>query len=183
MNPAVTFGLLVGGKIDLKNSIAYWISQLAGAASAGFLLLSIYGANGAEVVKNGTPNLGEGVSASTGIMVELVLTFFLVFVVYGSAVDARAPKIGGPGHWPDGGAGHSLWRAGNLRGAAMNSGAHIRTRAGGQLLEQPPGLLDPGPMAGSGALAGLIYGRFLDQRFEVIPNRQLPNPVSCARFF
>src|SRR3984957_16147493 len=36
LNPAVTFGLLFGGKIDLKNSIVYWIAQLAGGAAAGF---------------------------------------------------------------------------------------------------------------------------------------------------
>ena len=58
LNPAVTFGLLVGGRIDIKNSIAYWISQLAGGTAAGFLLLSIYGAATAlNVVKAGTPNL------------------------------------------------------------------------------------------------------------------------------
>src|SRR5690242_7849489 len=43
LNPAVTFGLLIGGKIELKNAIAYWVSQLVGAAAAGFLLLSIFG--------------------------------------------------------------------------------------------------------------------------------------------
>ena len=39
LNPAVTFGLLIGGKMTLKNSVAYWIAQLAGASAAGFILL------------------------------------------------------------------------------------------------------------------------------------------------
>src|SRR4249919_560572 len=39
LNPAVTFGLWVGGKIDFKGFVAYWIAQLAGGAAAGFLLL------------------------------------------------------------------------------------------------------------------------------------------------
>src|SRR5882724_11247800 len=34
LNPAVTFGLLIGGKISCKNSVAYWIAQLAGATIA-----------------------------------------------------------------------------------------------------------------------------------------------------
>src|SRR6266513_5672249 len=39
LNPAVTFGLWVGRKIDTKGTIAYWIAQLAGASVAGFILL------------------------------------------------------------------------------------------------------------------------------------------------
>src|SRR5436190_24143511 len=38
LNPAVTFGLWVGGKTDFRSLVAYWIAQLAGAAAAGFLL-------------------------------------------------------------------------------------------------------------------------------------------------
>jgi MIP family channel proteins len=159
LNPAVTFGLLVGGKIDLKNSIAYWIAQLAGGAAAGFLLLSIYGANGADVVKGGTPNLAEGVTPGVGILVELVLTFFLVFVVYGTAVYAHAPKIGGLA------IGLTITMGilfgGPLTGAAINP-----ARTFGPALAT--GFWNNhyvywiGPMAG-GALAGLICGRFLDK--------------------
>src|SRR6185369_1178768 len=36
LNPAVTFGLLVGGKISPKRYIAYWIAQLVGASAAAF---------------------------------------------------------------------------------------------------------------------------------------------------
>src|SRR5271165_3964545 len=46
LNPAVTMGLLVGRKIGVVETFAYWISQLAGGSAAGFLLLSIFGANG-----------------------------------------------------------------------------------------------------------------------------------------
>src|SRR3954470_20332910 len=42
LNPAVTFGLWVGGKINLPNTIAYWIAQLAGATAAGFILLYLF---------------------------------------------------------------------------------------------------------------------------------------------
>src|SRR2546425_10756552 len=41
LNPAVTFGLLVGGQMDLKKSVAYWIAQLAGGAAAGDLMVSL----------------------------------------------------------------------------------------------------------------------------------------------
>src|SRR5438105_10446755 len=68
LNPAVTFGLLVGGKISLTDSIAYWISQLAGGSAAGFLLLAIFGQNGVAIVAGGTPDLGKDVSQVTGII-------------------------------------------------------------------------------------------------------------------
>src|SRR6266478_9400381 len=42
LNPAVTFGLLVGGKINLKGAISYWVSQLAGATLAGFVCYGLF---------------------------------------------------------------------------------------------------------------------------------------------
>ena len=47
-------------------------------------------------VNLGTPALGRGVSAGTGIVVEAVLTFFLVFVIFGVAVDARGERAIAP---------------------------------------------------------------------------------------
>src|SRR6185295_3708307 len=98
LNPAVTFGLLVGGQVDVPKAISYWISQLAGAAVAGFLLVSLLGnptQTGAQIVANGTPDLGAWVGTTKGIAIEAVLTFFLVFVVFGTGVRSRGPKIGG----------------------------------------------------------------------------------------
>src|SRR5690348_4653411 len=43
LNPAVTFGILVGGRIRLAGAIAYWIAQLAGASAAGFMLVKLFG--------------------------------------------------------------------------------------------------------------------------------------------
>ena len=43
-------------------------------------------------VAGGTPDLGKGISPVIGIVVEAVLTFFLVSVIFGTAVDERAPK-------------------------------------------------------------------------------------------
>jgi MIP family channel proteins len=157
LNPAVTFGLLIGGKIDLKNSIAYWISQLIGATAAGFLLLSIYGADGVAIVRDGTPNLGKDIGQGTGIIVEMMLTFFLVFVVYGSAVDARAPKIGGLAIGLT--VALDILFGGPLTGAAMNPARTFGPAVAANFWANHI-VYWIGPMAG-GALAGLIYGRFL----------------------
>ncbi len=157
LNPAVTFGLLVGGKIKLMDSIAYWVAQLAGGAAAGYLLISIFGQNGVSIVANGTPDLGKDVVPYTGIIVEIVLTFFLVFVVYGSAVDVRAPKIGGLAIGLT--VALDILFGGPLTGASMNP-----ARTFGPALASHHWnnhyVYWVGPLIG-GALAGLIYGRFL----------------------
>ncbi len=163
LNPAVTFGVLVGGKIGLKDSLAYWVAQLAGGAAAGFLLLYLLGDNSqsaASIVAKGTPNLGEGVSWSKGIVIEAVLTFFLVFVVYGSAVDARAPKIGGLAIGLT--VALDILFGGPLTGAAMNPARTFGPAlASGQWANHTVYWI--GPLLGGGA-AGLIYGRFLSKQ-------------------
>jgi MIP family channel proteins len=92
LNPAVTFAALLGGKIDFSGALRYWASQLIGAAVAGFICLGLFGR---DIVVAGTPNLGVGTGAGAGILIEAILTFFLVFVVFGTGIDARGPKIGG----------------------------------------------------------------------------------------
>lgn len=157
LNPAVTFGLLVGGKMNVKDSVAYWISQLAGGAAAGFLLLSVYGANSVAILKEGTPNLSPDTGPGVGILVELVLTFFLVFVVYGSAVDARAPKIGGLAIGLT--VALDILFGGPLTGASMNPARTFGPALAANFWKDHL-VYWVGPLAG-GALAGLIYGRFL----------------------
>ena len=160
LNPAVTFGLLVGSKITLSRSVAYWLAQLAGAVLAAWMVAVLLGSadvSGKELVFKGTPAVGKGASAIQSIGIEAVLTFFLVFVVYGSAVDVRAPKIGGLAIGLT--VALDILFGGPFTGAAMNP---ARTFG--------PALISGqwnhhyvywiGPLVG-GALAGVIYGRFL----------------------
>lgn len=158
-NPAVTFGAWVGGKISGQMAGAYMASQLIGASVAGFLLLQVFPESAWKPVNLGTPGLGQGVTMGTGILVETVLTFFLVLVVYGTGIDEK-------GTWKTiGGFGIGLTimcdilMGGPLTGASMNP-----ARTFGPALAA--GYWDNhivywiGPLAG-GALAGLVYGRFL----------------------
>jgi MIP family channel proteins len=157
LNPAVTFGVLVGGHIGVKRSIAYWIAQLAGAAAAAYLILAIAPNSGVQIVAAGTPDLAGNVSQGQGIAIEAVLTFFLVFVVYGSAVDPRAPKIGGLA------IGLTI-TLDILVGGPLTGGAMNPARTFGPALASGHWnnhlVYWFGPMLG-GALAGLVYGRFL----------------------
>jgi MIP family channel proteins len=91
VNPAVTFGLALAGRISWVRAGRYWLAQLLGAALAGFLLLFLIGPQG---------NLGmtlpaPSVSVVQAIVIEAVLTFFLVTAVFGSAVAGRNGNAAG----------------------------------------------------------------------------------------
>jgi MIP family channel proteins len=154
LNPAVTFGLFIGKKISFQNTVAYWVAQLLGGTAAGLLQLGILGT---KAVSDGTPDVNLNINPCVAIAVEIVLTFFLVFVVFGSAVDARAPKIGGLAIGLT--VTLDILFGGPITGASMNP-----ARTFGPALASGHWnnhyVYWVGPLIG-GALAGLVYGRFL----------------------
>ena len=87
-NPAITIGFWVTRKISTFDTVAYWIAQLAGGVAAAYLLrrlpVDVWGP-----VQLGTPDLANGISRANGMIFEAVMTFFLVFVVFATAVDER----------------------------------------------------------------------------------------------
>ena len=93
-NPAVTLAVWIMGKIAPVRAGLYVVAQLVGAVAAGLALKAIF-ADSWQASNIGTPALGAGVTAPIGIGVEAVLTALLVLAVIGTAVDPRAPKIGG----------------------------------------------------------------------------------------
>ncbi len=96
-NPAVTAGALVTGKISLSDSGTYLVAQLAGAtAAAGLLRVAVPESLWREV-SLGTPLLGNGVSSGQGLLIEAVLSFLLVWVIFATAVDSAGAfgKIAG----------------------------------------------------------------------------------------
>jgi MIP family channel proteins len=160
LNPAVTFGLLVGGKIEPKRAAAYWISQLAGAviaAAAVAVLLRNGAMSGEAIVAKGTPTPLPDATDVQNIGIEAILTFFLVFVVYGSAVDARAPKIGGLAIGLT--VALDILFGGPFTGAAMNPARTFGPAVIGHVWTHHY-VYWIGPLLGGG-LAGLVYGRFL----------------------
>ena len=89
-NPAVTLAMLVTGRIELPEAIRYWFAQLAGAAGAALVLLATLGTSIRDAGVNvGTPGIGAGFDAKNALVAEIVGTFFLVFVIFGVAVDKR----------------------------------------------------------------------------------------------
>ena len=82
INPAITLGCLITGRISCKDSIGYMCGQVVGAIIAGACLAYIYGA-GTGIGSNG---IGAGCngSAATAIIVEAILTALFVLVVLGA---------------------------------------------------------------------------------------------------
>jgi aquaporin TIP len=88
-NPAVTFGFLITRRIVPLLAGAYWVAQLSGAGIAALLLKWIYPGNVVDQAKLGAPALNSQVSVGAGLVVEMLLTFFLVWVIFASATDPR----------------------------------------------------------------------------------------------
>jgi MIP family channel proteins len=88
-NPAITFGFLVTRRIKPALGILYWVAQLSGAALAALLVHDLIPHATTEAVKLGVPATGNGVDAASAFGLEAIMTFFLAWVVFASAVDAR----------------------------------------------------------------------------------------------
>jgi len=95
LNPAVTLGFLAARRIEPMMAMLYIVAQLLGATAAAYVLKSTFPENVAMGARLGGQSLALDVSFATGIALEAIATFFLVFVVFGTAVDPHAPKVGG----------------------------------------------------------------------------------------
>ena len=152
VNPAVTFSLAVVGRIGWGKALRYWVAQLLGAAVAGYLLLFLLGTTGSL----GMTLPAASVTPIQAIVVEAVLTFFLVTAVFGSAVagrngNAAALAIGLVLTM-------DILMGGSLTGASMNP-ARSFGPALALLRFDDFWIYIVGPFVGGG-LAALLYDRF-----------------------
>ena len=85
INPAITLAFLALRRISAAKAALYIVVQLAGAVAAGLAIVAIVGDSGDSGAT--TPHIN---GASAAFWSELILTFFLAFVVFAVATDARA---------------------------------------------------------------------------------------------
>lgn len=95
LNPAVTIGFLAARRIEPMMAVVYIIAQLLGAALAAYALKAIFPASVAQTTRLGGQSISLDLSTGQAIFAEAIATFFLTFVVFGTAVDPKAPKVGG----------------------------------------------------------------------------------------
>ena len=86
INPAVTFAAWVTKNISTARAMMFVLAQLVGAVAGALLLLAAI--PDAADTTLGAHALGGGVSISTGLVMEIVVTFALVFVIFATAVDS-----------------------------------------------------------------------------------------------
>ncbi|MEO8608941.1 MAG: aquaporin [Chloroflexota bacterium] len=92
VNPAVTAGLLVGGKISIIKAVVYWVAQFAGAIIAAVVL---------NILVPGAAAAGQTIGSLTtsapwsAALFEAIMTFFLVSTVYQAAVYGKVGNVAG----------------------------------------------------------------------------------------
>ena len=91
INPAITIGMVVAGRMKASESIGYIISQiLGGIAGAGILLLIAGGKPGFDISATGLGQDGYGIaspqnySMMSGFIAEVVFTAIFLLVIFGS---------------------------------------------------------------------------------------------------
>jgi aquaporin Z len=92
INPAVTLGIWAAGKIDGRRALSHVVFQLVGGVLGALTLRWVLGGPQSGL---GTTTLAATVSPAIGLVVEAILTFFLVTVVLNTAVAGRGGDLAG----------------------------------------------------------------------------------------
>lgn len=82
-NPAVTVGFWLSGRFPRRELLPYILAQLSGATAGGVLLRAILGTDSRAAAT--VPHI----PAASGLVIEIVLTFFLMLVIMAVATDHR----------------------------------------------------------------------------------------------
>ncbi|HEU4994338.1 MAG TPA: aquaporin [Gemmatimonadaceae bacterium] len=94
-NPAVTVGFLAARRIEPMMAGVYIAAQLIGAILAAYALKGLLPSQLATATRLGGQSISLEVTAGQALGLEAIATFFLAFVIFGTAVDPKAPRIGG----------------------------------------------------------------------------------------
>ena len=150
-NPAITLSFLATRRITARLAVVYWVSQLTGAVAAAGILRWFFGRNQFLAA---VPH-AAGFGAGKGVVLEAIMTIFLVWAVYATAVDPRGAFKSIAGLAIGLTITMDVFMGGPLTGAAMNPARAF----GPELLGNFWGegwIYYVGPVAGA-LIAGLAY--------------------------
>jgi len=94
-NPAVTLGFLATRRIEAMMAALYIVAQVLGAVVAGYALKASFPEAVFLETRGGGLSVSLDLTGGQAFLLEAIGTFFLVFVIFGTAVDLRGPKVGG----------------------------------------------------------------------------------------
>jgi MIP family channel proteins len=160
VNPAVTLGMAAVGKFPWNYTPIYIVAQLAGAVLAALATWLTFGGPARSEANLAGTYPAQGVGDLQAFLVEILITFILVFVVISVATDERAPAAIAPMA-----VGFALavgvFVAGPVTGGSVNPARSLGPMlVAGDLTSVWLYIL--GPIIG-GVLAALLYQRFLAQ--------------------
>ena len=181
INPAVTLGVLAAGKIDANRAVAYIVAQCLGGILAAFALRWVLGGTATGL---GATTLAQSVTTpggvtigpivpTVGLVVEAILTFFLVNAVMNAGISGKATIPGGLA------IGLTLTfcilMGGPLTGASLNPARTLGPAvATGNFSDIWVYLAGP---ALGGIAAGLLYRYFYEEReSQRVPGNVTPAP-------
>lgn len=168
VNPAVTFALWVAGKLSIQRTAILIVAQLLGAVVGAAALRWIVGADRFDTGGSGAPALGASVDVGAGTVLEAILTFLLVYAVFGTAIDDRGPWLKTGGLTIGLVIAFEIMAFGPLTGAAMNPARWFGPALIGWQWADAL-VWTVGPMAG-GVIAAVVYTRvFLQGREPATP--------------
>lgn len=164
-NPALTIGLWSTRRLPTLDAVTYIVAQIAGGTVAALALICTFPLALREVA-SGVPDFAAtAITFWQAVVIEAVLTFFLMLAVFGNAIDKRGPKLGGFG------IGlvitMDIFAAGRLTGAVMNPARALGPELANMQFDHWS-LYWIGPVIGAVVAALLYHYVFLDdaQRAE-----------------
>lgn len=175
INPAVTLGVWAAGKIDAARAFSYIVFQIAGGIVGALVLRWVLGGTATGL---GRTALASGlqvgdttitITAAVGLVLEAILTFFLVNAVMNAGISGKATIPGGLA------IGLTLvfciLMGGPLTGASLNPARSIGPAvATGNFADLWLYLVGP---ALGGALAGVLYKTvFVEERDHPHPKKK-----------
>ena len=152
-NPAVTLGFLVTRRIEPVMAGVYVVAQLLGAMLGAYALRGLFPEPDATAARLGGQQIALTVTAWQAIGLEAIATFLLVFVIFGTAADPNAPRVGG---LPIGlTVAADILAIGPLTGASMNPARSFGPAVASGIFEGQA-VFWTGPLIG-GVAAALLY--------------------------
>jgi|UniRef100_A0ACD5Z2V9 aquaporin TIP len=166
LNPAVTFGLAVGGNITILTGIFYWVAQLLGSTAACFLLKFV--THGKAIP---THAVAAGMNEFEGVVMEIIITFALVYTVYATAADPKKGSLGTIAPIAIGFiVGANILAAGPFSGGSMNPARSFGPAvAAGNFAGN--WVYWVGPLIGGG-LAGFVYGDVFIASYQPVADHE-----------
>lgn len=157
VNPAISIAFWVARRLSARDAVGYVVAQLLGGTAAAFLLKALTPTGTFNFVSGGVPGLAD-VEVYQGAAIEVILTFFLAFVIWGVAVDRKSFRSLAP--FAIGlTVAFGVLVGGPFTGAAMNPARWLGPAlAGGGFANWP--VWTAGPILGA-LLASLLYETFL----------------------